>query len=633
VTELTVGTAGHVDHGKTALVKALTGIDCDTTAQERARSMTMQLGFASWTLPSGREVSIVDVPGHERFIRTMAFGARSIDLALLCVAVDDGVMPQTKEHLAVLRLLGVRDVVVLLTKADLAPEQVPARAAQTVDLVTSLGLNAGAWIACSVVSGVGLDQVPTVVDSQLTRLPAPLDRGLPRLLVDRSFSRPGTGTVVTGVLDGGGLHVGQAVEVFPSARPGRVHGLQRRGVSVREASAGGRLAVALHSVALADVPRGSVVGLPGSGRGATAVDCVLDVPAVGCRGVRQGMHLEVLCGTSSTAARLWLAGEAELAPGSSGYAQLHLESAIWALPGDLMVLRAPGPETVLGGAMVLDANPRRHRRWGTAPLDGWTIRERLLRQGDVQGLDTLCHLEVTNSSLGLEVEEVAGRVGLAAERVRTALTRQAEEGHLVRVSARFMARQRWQGISATATSALEQYEREHPLDPGMPRQRLVQLLGLPLGPVGEAGLRLLQEGGALRLQGPVAASPSRPSGNRLAGTADRVLAGLRHAGRTPPTMNELRQWGLTKELRSYLIRSGAVVELTADLLFEADSFRQLEADLSSLLEGAGAQGLTVAEIRDGLHSSRRSVVPLLERWEREGRAERHGDLHRLKRSL
>ncbi len=633
MTEFTVGTAGHVDHGKTALVKALTGFDCDTTAQERARSMTIELGFAPWTLPSGREVSIVDVPGHERFIRTMAFGARSTDLALLCVAADDGVMPQTKEHLAVLQLLGVREVVVVVTKADLAPERVSTCAAETIDVVTSVGLNVGSWIACSVVSGLGLDRVAPVVDSELRRLPVPLDRGLPRLLVDRSFSSPGTGTVVTGVLDGGGLRLGQAVEVFPGGQRGRVNGLQRRGVPVSEAYPGGRLAVALHAVALSDVPRGSVVGLPGWSQRVMALDCVLEVPAVGARGVRQGMHLEVLCGTSSAAARLWLAGEVELSPGRSGYGQLHLETPLWVLPGDLMVLRAPGPAAILAGAMALDANPRRYRRWATAPLDGWANRERLLRSRNLDGVVDLCLLEVMASPLGLEAEQVARRVGLAVDRVRAALDQQADEEHVVRLASRYLAKQRWQEIARFAASGLEQYEREHPLDPGMPRQRLVQLLGLPLGPVGDAGLRRLQDGGGLHLQGPVATSSSRPSPAQPAALAERVLAGLRHAGMNPPANGELRKWGLTRELRSYLIRSGAVVELTPELLFAPEAFDELEARLSGLLQNAAAEGLTVAEIRDGLHSSRRVVVPLLERWEREGRAERHGDLHQVRRSL
>jgi selenocysteine-specific elongation factor len=632
VTELAVGTAGHVDHGKTALIRALTGIDCDTLPEERERGLTIEVGFAAWILPSGREVSVVDVPGHERFIRTMAAGARSIDLALLCVAADDGVMPQTREHAAVLRILGVRRVLPVVTKVDLAPERAGLCAAQVDRLLREVGLAGGPWVACSASTGVGLQELAQAVDHELDHLPNPLDRGLPRLLVDRSFTKVGTGTVVTGVLDGGRLTLGQQIEVFPSSARGRVQTLQRRGQAVGSAEPGGRLAAGLHGVALAEVPRGSVVGPPGLAWPSQSLDCSIVVPAAGARGVRQGMHLEVLAGSASASARIWLAGETELGPTQSGFGQLHLDSPLWSLPGDLLVLRAPSPQAILGGALVLDSHPRRHRRWATSPLEAWGEREQLLVRPGPEGLQSLAVFEAATGSLGLTAQAVAARAGMARDLAVGALERGSAAGFLVKVGTRFFGTERWQALSSRAAALLAEHEHRRPLDPGMPRGHLLTALGLRSDSDGEAALRRLSAEGCLQLVGPLASLPGRP---RIAtGTAvtERILGLLLRSGRNPPGWAELREAGLTQEVRAHLLRTGDVVALSPQVLILRSVMEEMEADLHSLLAAAPEEGLTVAEIRDGLASSRRIVVPLLERWEREHRTERTGDRHRLRRS-
>ena len=627
-----MGTAGHVDHGKTALVRALTGIDCDTLPEERQRGLTIEVGFASWILPSGREVSIVDVPGHERFIRTMAVGARSVDLALLCVAADDGVMPQTREHAAVLRILGVRKVLPVVTKIDLAPERAESCAAQIDRLLQEVGLHGGSWVACSAWSGVGLRELAQAVDHELGRLPEALDRGMPRLLVDRSFTRTGTGTVVTGVLDGGRLTRGEQVEVFPSAARGRLQTLQRRGRAVDAAEPGGRLAVGLHGVAVAEVPRGSVIGLPGQAWPSQSLDCAISVPAAGARGVRQGMHLEVLAGAACSWARIWLAGETQLGPNQSGFAQLHLDSPLWALPGDLLVLRSPSPQAILGGALVLDSHPRRHRRWATSPLEAWGLREQVLLRPSVEGLHSLAIFEASSATLGLTARAAAARTGVALDLALDALERGCADGVLAKVGSRYFGTERWREVANRAGALLGQHERDHPLDPGMPRGQLLRGLGLRSDSDGEAALRRLEADGCLQLVGPVASLPGRP--RVAAGTAvtERITALLSRAGRNPPGLAELREAGLTQEIRAHLLRTGAVVALAPGTLIARPALEEMEADLHSLLAGSPPAGLTVAEIRDGLASSRRIVVPLLERWERERRTERSGDRHRLRGS-
>jgi len=629
LTELVVGTAGHIDHGKTALVAALTGVDCDRLAEERRRGMTIELGFAPWTLPSGREVSVVDVPGHERFIRTMAVGARSTDLALLCVAADDGVMPQTREHAAILKLLMVRRAVVAVTKIDLAPERAAGVGQGALMLLAELGVSATNWVGVSALRGLGLGELAAAVDAELEVIRAAADRGHPRLLVDRSFSQIGTGTVVTGVLDGGRLHLGEAVEAFPSGKRGRVQGLQRRGQAVTAAEPGGRLALALNGISVQDVRRGSVIGLVGDANPSSYLDCLLQVPSLGARGVRQAMRLEVLCGTAAIPAQLWLAGEERLEPGASGYAQLHLQAPVWALPGDRIILRTSSPAAVVGGGLVLDAHPARHRRWVSAPLDAWAQRERALVDSRDGGLAQLAVLEAGSTPLGLSVKQAARLAGITEATAATALQAALEDGRLEAVGPRFLAPDRWRDLLVRAQAELEEHHRTHPLEPGLPRRQLLQRLGFEASPEGDAIIQKLQSSGVLEASGPVLRRPGQPEA-AAEGVVERVLELLRQAGANPPGAAEMKQAGLTRQVGAYLVRRGDAIQLSADLLVSADACQALESNLRALLATA-AEGVSVAEVRDQLHTSRRVAVPLLERLERAGVTERVGDRHRLRR--
>ena len=630
MSELVVGTAGHIDHGKTALVAALTGVDCDRLAEERRRGMTIELGFAPWSLPSGREVSVVDVPGHERFIRTMAVGARSTDLALLCVATDDGVMPQTEEHAAILRVLMVRRAVVVVTKIDLAPERAAIVGENSLALLHDLGIAAERWVGVSALGRLGLRELAAAVDSELAGIQAPADRGHPRLLVDRSFSQVGTGTVVTGVLDGGRLHLGEGVEAFPGGKRGRIQGLQRRGQPVDAAEPGGRLALALNGIAVKDVPRGSVIGLSGDASPSSYLDCLLQIPRLGARGVRQAMRVEVLCGTAAVPAELWLAGEDRLLPGGTGYGQLHLHSPLWSLPGDRVVLRTSSPAAVVGGGLVLDAHPARHRRWVSAPLDMWAGRERALAAAGDRGPDELAVLEALSARLGLSAQQAASRAGVTEAGAAGALEAALAAGHLRSVGRRFFEPACWGELTTRARTELLEHQHSHPLEPGLSRRQLLQRLGFEAGPEGDAVIRQLQVDGVLEARGPLVMSPGQPPAAPPSAAAERVATLLREGGTSPPSSPELKQAGLTKEVGAYLLRRGEAVQLGGDVLISAAALESLEGSLRDLL-AESSQGVSVAAVRDHLHTSRRVVVPLLERLERSQVTERIGDLHRLKK--
>jgi selenocysteine-specific elongation factor len=360
VTEpLVLGTAGHVDHGKTALVRALTGRDTDRLAAEKSRGISIELGFAPLTLPSGRRVSLVDVPGHERFVRHMVAGASGVDGYLLCVAADDGVMPQTREHLAVLGLLGVAEGVVAVTRADLAPPD--AAAAEARDLV-----GAGPEIVgVSAVTGEGVDRLRAALDRLAARLRRRTGGGRPRLFIDRSFSVPGAGTVVTGTLWGEGIAPGDRVVALPAGAAGRVREVQAHDRTIARAG-GGRTALNLAGLAAADVPRGACVVRAGDGWSATdLLDVALEwLPDAGRR-LRTRERLQAFLGTAEVPATCVLLEADALEPGERGDAQLRLGRPVPAAPGDRVVLRSAERRTVGGGA-VIDAAPARHGRGGRA---------------------------------------------------------------------------------------------------------------------------------------------------------------------------------------------------------------------------------------------------------------------------
>jgi selenocysteine-specific elongation factor len=356
---LVLGTAGHVDHGKTALVLALTGRDTDRLAAEKSRGISIELGFAALPLPSGRPVSLVDVPGHERFVRHMVAGASGVDGYLLCVAADDGVMPQTREHLAVLRLLGVEDGVVAVTRADLAsPDAAAARARELVGAGPEV-------VPVSAVTGEGVERLRAALDRLAARLRRRTAGGRARLFVDRAFSLPGAGTVVTGTLWGEGIVPGDRVVALPGGAAGRVREVQSHDRTIARA-AGGRTALNLAGVAAGDVPRGACVVRAGDGWAATdLLDVALRwLPDAGRR-LRTRERLQAFLGTAEVTATCVLLDADALEPGGRGYAQLRLGRPVPAAPGDRVVLRSAERRTVGGGA-VIDAAPARHGRGGRA---------------------------------------------------------------------------------------------------------------------------------------------------------------------------------------------------------------------------------------------------------------------------
>jgi selenocysteine-specific elongation factor len=360
---LTLGTAGHIDHGKTALIAALTGVDTDRLPQEKARGISIELGYAPLQLPSGRHVSVVDVPGHERFIRAMVAGATGIDLFLLVVAADDGVMPQTREHAAIVRLLGIPAGVVALSKRDLVEDE----GAELARLEIAELLDGGPYADAEVVevsarTGAGLDDLRAALDRVATAAASRPADGPVRLPVDRSFTLRGIGTVVTGTLWSGTVGVGDRLAIQPGGREVRVRSVQVHDRPAERAAAGQRVALALVGVERTQVRRGHVVATPGSFPESFRLACELNVLDSAPRSLRNGEPVMVHHGTAEIPARIAIPGGSELAPGSTGRVQLRLRARAVAAVGDHVVVRLTGPAVTVAGGTVTDPNPPRVRR-------------------------------------------------------------------------------------------------------------------------------------------------------------------------------------------------------------------------------------------------------------------------------
>jgi selenocysteine-specific elongation factor len=633
-----VGTAGHIDHGKTALVRHLTGIDTDRLKEEKERGISIDLGFAHLVLPSGARVGIVDVPGHERFVKNMLAGATGIDVALLVVAADEGVKPQTREHLAIVDLLGIRRGVVALTKSDLAPpERIAGARAETESLLRGTGLEGAPILAVSAVTGEGVASLLEALDRAAAGAGA-REAGRPaRLPIDRVFSIEGIGTVVTGTLWSGAIRPGDALQILPSNRAVRVRRVEVHDAEVPAAEAGQRTAVALHGAGREEIERGEWLVAPGRYRAASTLDVRLTMLPHGERGraLATRTRLRIHLGASEALGRaVLLEGEA-LEPGGSAYAQLRLESPVVAAPGDRLVLRSYSPAVTVAGAVVIDpAPPRRSRlsdrdRERLRVLESGTPREKAAWVASEGGLS------------GARDEETALRIGSAPEEVAAAV---AEEPALVRLrDGRVLAREAWQRGLARVTEEIRRYAETHRLRAGAPKGDLKSALARELeGAVFDEALAALVASGAVSVQGdrlfPPGSAPALSDLERQA--IEAIERRLEGQGFQPPELKEVLA-GLgggnpaagggkasgkesrAQELVRYMIESGRAVKVTSELIYTRAQWDEIERRVAAHFARSPRMGM--GDFKSHLQISRKYAVPLLEHLDRLGITRREGD--------
>jgi selenocysteine-specific elongation factor len=602
-----VGTAGHIDHGKSTLITALTGIDPDRLAEEKRRGMTIDLGFAHMVMPSGREIGIVDVPGHARFMRNMLAGAYGLDAVLLVVAADEGVMPQTREHLEILDLLEVKRGLVVLTKADLVDEAwLDLVAAEVRETTAGTTLAAADVIPVSALGGQGLPALINALDALLDGAESRSDLGRPRLPIDRVFTMSGFGTVVTGTLVDGKLSVGDEVEVVPRGRLARIRGLQRHNQSVKSASPGMRVAVNLSGVDKSDVARGDVLARPETLPSTRRLDAHIRVLESSPRALRHGAEVLLHTGTAEVGCRvIVLAGDA-VEPGHEGWVQLYLERAIAAAVNDRFVLRVPSPAVTVAGGRFVDVAPRRHPRHDAA------VSESLERRAAGEGLEE----ELRKYSRGVSVAALM-KATMASEPDITSLDAK-------RFGDWIIATEAWRRLAEHATKEVSAYHAAHPLRPGMAREELRNRLRLHASSFPAALAALVTEGTLEDHQGAISTPDHRVAIDASDGPPGKLLDLLGRTPFAPPSLGDaMQQSGAGPEVVRALAQSGAIVRLSDDIAFTRDGYASAVEIVKELIGATGS--VTVAQLRDRMGASRRPVLALLEHLDGTKVTRRVGD--------
>jgi selenocysteine-specific elongation factor len=612
-----IGTAGHVDHGKTTLIRALTGVDTDRLAEEKARGMTIDLGFAHLELPGDPPIlaGVVDVPGHERFVKNMLAGAGGVDVALIVVAADEGPMPQTLEHLDILTVLGVSSGVVALAKADLAdPELAELAGEATRDALKGTPLADVPVVPVSAATGAGLDELKAALRRAAEAAPPRDDRAAFRLPVDRVFSLPGVGTVVTGTLVSGTLRAEDPVAVQPQGIATKARSLQTHNRKVTRATAGTRVAVNLPGVEVGDVERGAVLTPPGTLTATNLVDARVSVlPGVG-RPLKHRDRVRVHLGAGEALARLLLLEGAEISPGSGeAPAQLLFESPVAPARGERFVLRTYSPARAVGGGSVVDAQPaRRYRRGDLSALALFEARG----TGEVANA---VYAALSARHEDFSAADVAKATDLEEAVATVALESLVDEGRAeVLTNARYFSDVAAGRLRDTAQRALATYHRQNPLKKAMPRDNL-------RAPLAKAAT--IKDFNALLLwlvaQGIVASEGA--NGVRLPSHEVTVPAGWQKAAadildvyrsaRFQPPAPDNFQANYPRDIHvrtilSILAENGELVHVSEDLYLSAETFAETKEILRRL--AATPEGISVATLRDATGSSRKVILPLLE---------------------
>jgi selenocysteine-specific elongation factor len=634
-----IGTAGHVDHGKSTLVEALTGIDPDRLREEKEREMTIVLGFAWLALPGGGQVGIIDVPGHKDFIKNMLSGVGGIDSALLVIAADEGVMPQTREHLAILDLLEVNGGVIALTKADLVDDKewLELVTADVMEQVEGTCMEAAPVVPVSAHTGAGLDVLIGELEACLQGVPERPDRGRPRLPVDRVFTISGFGTVVTGTLIDGSLRVGQDVELVPSGRKARIRGLQTHKLKIEEAVPGSRVAVNLTGVSKDEVQTGEVVTLPGWLRGTTLVDVQLRYLADAPQPLKHNTEVDFFSGAAEIPARVRLLGTESLAPGQVGWAQLRLSRPVALVRGDRFIVRWLSPSITVGGGVVVDPAPRR--------------RHRRFRPEVIERLETLAHgtpdeviLQALEQGQPCEARELVKRLTLSPDIVQRALDTMLANGQLLVVddvdgalgglphpesSARYLvSAMGWGEIVRRMGVILCDYHRSYPLRMGMPREELRSRLQERIPGLGgrlfnQVVARASHEEAVGENEGSVwSADHAVQFSPEQQRQVETLLASFERAPYTTPSVTECVSQVGTEPFNA-LTENGTLIRLNADVVYLGETVVEMRERVVAYLERDSS--ITIAEVRDLFGTSRKYALALMEYLDDQRVTRRVGD--------
>ena len=626
-----IGTAGHVDHGKTCLIRALTGIETDRLREEKKRGITIELGFAYLDLPDGGRAGIIDVPGHEKFVRNMLAGAGGIDLALLIVAADEGVMPQTVEHLGILSLLEIQHGIIVLTKIDTVDEEWRELVAEDIrQQVQGTFLQDAPLIPVSSYTGEGIEELRQEIFRQIEKLGGKkLDTPF-RIPVDRVFSMEGVGTVITGTMIEGKLQEGAEVMLYPGEKLGKVRNIQVHSRSVDTAYAGQRVAVNFSNLKKTDIQRGDVVAPPGSMHTTMMVDVRLNMLKEADRSIKNTSRLHFYHGSREVLCKAVLLEQEALEPGQSGYAQLRLEETVALKAGDHFVVRFYSPLETVGGGVVLDPSPQKHKRGDAAVLESLAILEKgtlkdKIEQGVKEGSPAYRPLDFVAVQFGAskeEAEQLAGQL--------------ESEGKLVKITAGLYLHQSFlERQGKRLSEILRQYHTANPLKEGMKREELRSRF-LPQQEQAVADGLLDYYARVERIKftnGMASLFKFKVKVDEEAARMTEAMETIyRQAGYAPPTTDEvLGQMGKdqkkAQQVHAALVGSGTLVRMDAQMCFHREAYDEA---VRQIVEQCRAQGqITLAEVRDLLGTSRKYAMAILDTLDREKVTKKVGDVRVL----
>ena len=613
------GTAGHVDHGKSTLIEKLTGIDPDRLSAEKARGMTIELGFAWLELEDGSEISIVDVPGHERFIKTMLMGAGGFDLALLVVAGDEGPMPQTREHLAILDLLDVCDGIVVITKSDLAdPELIELVEIEVSEMLEGTSLEGSPTVAVSVLVDDGIESLRGMITDFARNKERRPSNERPRMFIDRVFSVAGFGAVVTGTLDGGQLRIGDEVSLLPSGKSGRVRGIQTHKSEIKVAEPGTRVAVSLSGISHADIERGEALVKRGQFRTTTVFDASLRSITDAKRPIKHNHHVTLYGGTWEEPATVRLLDVDEVKTGERAWAQIKMSNGRPIVNGDRFVIR--DSNDTLGGGVVLVTDAPRHRRKDGAFMGHLEA----LSEGRSEEilLHTLDKLGVANPA------QIADAAHLMLSEVEACLAGLVEAGQVIGLTDSslpvFVTSSRRDSLRSRAVDALVEYHGRYPLRRGIPRQELRNRLALTASSFDAVIDHLVREGSILQdgttIRSETHSVSLSPAQKR---EADRYLEVLREHRYSPPAWNKI-----DSELLRALMDRCEVVSAGADVVFAAEVFDEMREKVAQFCREN--EEISINDVRELLGTSRKYSLALLEQLDRDNVTMRVGDIRVLR---
>ncbi len=632
--QIILGTAGHIDHGKTSLIKALTGINTDRLKEEQLRGITIELGFASMDLPSGQHIGIVDVPGHEKFVKTMVAGATGIDMVVMVIASDEGIMPQTREHKEICTLLDIRHGLIVLTKRDMVDEEWLELVTEDVrSFTTGSFLEDCPILPVSSTTGQGIPELIQALETLSASIPERSSTNLFRLPVDRVFTMKGFGTVITGTLISGMIRVGEQIMIYPSGVISKVRGIQVHNASVEQAVSGMRTAINFQGLEKASINRGDVLSSPNALTSSFMVDVGLHYLKSNKKPIKNRTRIRFHTGTSEVLGNLILLDSEELASGSSIAAQLRLDAPVAVVKDDRFVIRSYSPVRTIGGGGILNPIPQKHKRFKPEVFSG------IQKLGDLSPEEVITYHAEEAGYQGISFSDLRIMTNVSDKKLDGAIQRLLSDKVFLMIDREqrvFIHRTCFEQLFSEADVLLNAFHKINPLKPGMPKEELKSRLPPQISPklftlmiqnMIKAGL-MVQEENMVRLS-----THSVLLGQDQTDVRKKILDAYQQNGLTPPYFKEFCKTQNLDEIKSkevlhVLVDEGLIVRIKDDLYFHQEAILMIKKKLVEFLNAHGE--ITTPQFKDMTGASRKFVIPIIEYFDARNVTIRVGDIRKLR---